>query len=89
MTLTHEIDRDTYVGEYGPTTGDRIRLGDTNLIVEVERDLAEYGNELVYGWGKNVRAGMMMSHGRPGNSELDIVIPGVVIIDPVAGRHEG
>ena len=89
MTLTHEIDRDTYVGEYGPTTGDRIRLGDTNLIVEVERDLAEYGNELVYGWGKNVRAGMMMSHGRPGNSELDIVIPGVLIIDPVLGVMKG
>ena len=66
-----------------------MRLGDTNLIVEVERDLAEYGNELVYGWGKNVRAGMMMGHGRPGDSELDTVIPGVLIIDPLLGVMKG
>jgi urease alpha subunit len=47
-----EIDRSLYARMYGPTTGDRVRLGDTNLIVEVEKDYASLGDETLWGFGK-------------------------------------
>ncbi len=87
--MRHEIDRSRYAEMYGPTAGDRIRLGDTNLIVQVERDSTSYGDEAVLGWGKNIRAGMLMSHRRAGASDLDYVIVGVVVIDPVLGILKG
>src|SRR4029079_10938218 len=55
------MSRQEYVGLFGPTTGDRIRLGDTGLFVELERDLrGGYGDELVFGGGKSMREGMGM-----------------------------
>ena len=55
------ITRNEYVGLFGPTTGDRIRLGDTGLLVEIERDLrGPYGDEIVFGGGKSFRGGMGM-----------------------------
>ena len=55
------IPRTTYADMYGPTTGDRVRLADTDLIVEVERDLTTYGEEVKFGGGKVIRDGMGQS----------------------------
>ena len=81
------ISRQEYVGLFGPTTGDRIRLGDTQLYVEIERDLrGGYGDEIVFGGGKSMREGMGMDNqitrakGAP-----DLVITNVTIIDAVQG----
>ncbi len=52
------IDRATYASMYGPTTGDRIRLADTSLKIEIEKDFTVYGDECVFGGGKTVRDGM-------------------------------
>ena len=83
--MAREIDRPQYAARYGPTTGDRIRLGDTNLLALVERDESSYGDELVRGWGKTMRTGIMMSDRVPPASELDLIIASVVVIDPVLG----
>ena len=56
-----KIDRRTYASHYGPTTGDRIRLGDTGLIIEVESDRTVYGDEGKFGGGKVIRDGMGQS----------------------------
>ena len=87
--MPFEIDRHRYAGTYGPTAGDRIRLGDTNIVAEVESDSTQYGEEALLGWGKNIRAGMLMSHRRTRASDLDYVIAGVVIVDPVLGVLKG
>ena len=87
--MPFEMDRDTYGKRYGPTAGDRIRLGDTNLIALIERDHAVYGDELVVGWGKTVRAGMMQAHSVARPSELDYVVAGAVVVDPVLGIFKG
>ncbi|MGD1053719.1 MAG: amidohydrolase family protein, partial [Candidatus Dormibacteria bacterium] len=67
---------------YGPTIGDRVRLGDTALWVRVERDLTGRGDELRFGGGKVVRDGMGQS-ARDGG--LDLVITGVLVLDPLLG----
>ena len=50
-----KITRQAYAGLYGPTTGDRVRLGDTDLFLEIERDAATYGEEVTFGGGKVIR----------------------------------
>ena len=55
------IDRRAYAEMFGPTTGDRVRLGDTDLIIEIERDLTIYGEEVKFGGGKVIRDGMGQS----------------------------
>jgi urease subunit alpha len=87
MPLT--ISRDQYALIHGPTTGDRIRLADTSLVLEIEKDHAVYGDELVIGWAKNFRNGMMIQGRRVGESELDTVIVGVIVVDPVLGIFKG
>jgi urease subunit alpha len=75
------------VGLFGPTTGDRIRLGDTGLFVEIERDLrGGYGDEIVFGGGKSMREGMGMDNQvtRAGGAP-DLVITNVTIIDAMLG----
>ena len=82
MSLT--IPRRTYADLYGPTTGDRIRLADTELIVEIERDFTSYGDEITFGGGKVIRDGMGQSSLAPREREhgaLDVVITNAVIID--------
>jgi urease subunit alpha len=76
------IDRRTYADLYGPTKGDRVRLADTDLIVEVEKDFAVYGDEITFGGGKVIRDGMGQSS-RATRSEgvLDLVITNALIID--------
>ncbi len=87
--MSFEIGRSNYISTYGPTTGDRIRLGDTDLCAEVESDSTEYGEEALLGWGRNIRAGMLMAHRKTRDSDLDYVIVGAVIIDPVLGVIKG
>jgi urease subunit alpha len=75
-----KIDRRAYAEMFGPTTGDRIRLGDTELIVEVEKDHTIYGEEVKFGGGKVIRDGMGQS--QRGHAEIvDTVITNVLIID--------
>ena len=87
--MPFEMERSRYHELYGPTIGDRFRLGDTNLIARVERDYTAYGDEVLGGWAKTLRAGMMATHQVPGDSELDYLIAGAVIMDPVLGIFKG
>ncbi len=82
-----KIDRRTYADHYGPTTGDRIRLGDTDLIVEIESDATSYGDEAKFGGGKVIRDGMGQSTSatRDGGSP-DLVITNAIIIDATGIR---
>jgi urease subunit alpha len=76
------IDRRTYADHYGPTTGDRIRLADTDLIVQIEHDATSYGDEAKFGGGKVIRDGMGQSPtASRQNGSPDLVITNVVIID--------
>ena len=82
--MSVKIPRRTYADLYGPTTGDRVRLADTELIVEVERDYAVYGDEITFGGGKVIRDGMGQSSTavREGDhGALDLVITNALIID--------
>ncbi|WP_426958691.1 urease subunit alpha [Muricoccus radiodurans] len=75
------ISRSAYAGMYGPTTGDRVRLADTDLFIEVERDLTTYGEEVKFGGGKVIRDGMGQSQvGRDGGA-MDTVITNALILD--------
>lgn len=80
-SLTTEVSREAYANMYGPTTGDKIRLGDTDLFAEIEKDFAVYGDECVFGGGKVLRDGMGQATGYPYSSCLDTVITNAVIID--------
>jgi len=77
-----KIDRRTYASHYGPTTGDRIRLADTDLVIVIERDATVYGDEAKFGGGKSIRDGMGQSAtaSRAAGSP-DLVITNVVIVD--------
>lgn len=80
------ISRQEYNNLFGPTVGDKIRLGNTDLYVEIEKDLRNYGDELVYGGGKTLRDGMGLANECSENQgSLDLVITNVTIIDPVLG----
>ena len=74
------ISRTAYAEMFGPTTGDRVRLGDTDLVVEVERDHAIYGEEVKFGGGKVIRDGMGQSQ-LPRAETVDTVITNALIID--------
>ncbi len=75
-----KISRHAYAEMFGPTTGDRIRLADTNLFIEIEKDFAIYGEEVKFGGGKVIRDGMGQSQ-RPHSDVMDTVITNAVIID--------
>jgi len=75
-----KISRDAYANMYGPTTGDRIRLGDTELWVEIEKDHTHYGEEVVFGGGKVIRDGMGQSQ-LCSDQVMDTVITNAIIID--------
>jgi urease subunit alpha len=74
------VDRHAYAEMYGPTTGDRIRLADTDLVIEVERDHTIYGEEVKFGGGKVIRDGMGQSQ-RGGGVAADTVITNAVVFD--------
>jgi urease subunit alpha len=75
------ITRQAYADMFGPTTGDRVRLADTGLIVEVERDLTTYGDEVKFGGGKVIRDGMGQSQYSHAEGAVDTVITNALIID--------
>src|SRR5262245_727532 len=75
------ISRDAYDDMFGPTTGDRVRLADSDLIVEVERDLTTYGEEVKFGGGKVIRDGMGQGQAARADGALDTVITNALIID--------
>ena len=83
--MTLEIPRRQYVDLYGPTTGDKVRFADTDLIIEIEKDLLSHGDELVFGGGKSVRDGMGQASGVPSRGALDLVITNAIVLDPVLG----
>jgi urease subunit alpha len=80
-----EIERRRYVDLYGPTVGDRVRLGDTDLIIEIEQDLLTHGDELVFGGGKSSRDGMGQASGITSKDALDLVITNAIVMDPALG----
>ncbi|MCE2563129.1 urease subunit alpha [Komagataeibacter sp. FNDCF1] len=73
--------RHDYAGQFGPTTGDRVRLADTNLLVEVEKDFTIYGEEVRFGGGKTIRDGMGQSQVTRAQGAADTVITNALIID--------
>jgi len=83
MTLI--IPRKQYVDLYGPTKGDKIRLADTDLIIEIEKDFQNYGDEIVFGGGKSARDGMGQASGVTSKNALDLVITNAIIMDPILG----
>jgi urease subunit alpha len=83
--LTLEIPRRQYIDLYGPSKGDRVRLADTDLIIEIEKDLLTPGDELVFGGGKSVRDGSGQASGVASRNALDIVVTNAIVMDPVLG----
>src|SRR5882762_6156358 len=80
--MSLHINRIKYANLYGPTTGDKVRLGDTDLLIEIEKDHTVYGDEAKFGGGKTIRDGMAQSAtALRGEGVLDFVITGVIIID--------
>jgi urease subunit alpha len=76
-----EVNRRQYVSSFGPTTGDRIRLADTNLLIEVTEDRSGGGDEAVFGGGKSVRESMGQSRATRADGTPDLVITGAVVLD--------
>src|SRR5271165_3945717 len=77
-----KISRKVYADMYGPTVGDRIRLADTDLIIEVEKDFAVYGEEVKFGGGKVIRDSQGQSPlPDDGEAQLDVVITNAVVLD--------
>ncbi|OIV37165.1 urease subunit alpha [Mangrovactinospora gilvigrisea] len=86
------VSRRQYAELYGPTTGDRVRLADTNLVVEVTHDhnAGHYGEEAVYGGGKTIRDGMAQDPARrSADGALDLVVTNALVLDPVLGVVKG
>jgi len=87
--MSFSFSRRQYIDLYGPTTGDQVRLGDTELFIEVERDLiaeaAGYGNEVTFGGGKVIRDGMGQSPTATSAEALDLVITNALILDAEVG----
>ncbi len=76
-----KISRHDYAAMFGPTTGDRVRLADTDLIIEVERDHTIYGDEVKFGGGKVIRDGMGQSQSTRAEGSMDTVITNALIVD--------
>lgn len=85
-----KLTRKQYSDLFGPTAGDKIRLGDTDIIVEVEKNLISLGDEVVFGGGKTIRDGLAQTPGiTNANGALDFVITNAVVLDPVLGIIKG
>jgi urease subunit alpha len=79
--MAYKIERARYAALYGPTTGDRLRLGDTSLILEVEKDYTTYGDEVCFGGGKVLRDGMGLQAECSQAEALDLVITNALVVD--------
>jgi urease subunit alpha len=82
MTALRQAD---YSAKFGPTTGDRVRLADTDLWLRVEDDLVGYGDEPVWGYARNIRSRMTQHDRASAESELDVLIAGALVVDPLLG----
>jgi len=83
--MPRKISRAAYAQMFGPTTGDKVRLADTELVIEVERDLTTYGEEVKFGGGKVIRDGMGQSQLTRAQGAVDTVITNALILDAVTG----
>ncbi len=79
--MAYEIERSAYTAMFGPTTGDKVRLADTNLYIEVEDDKTTYGEEIKFGGGKVIRDGMGQSQVTRETGAVDTVITNALIVD--------
>lgn len=79
--MSYRMDRRAYAETYGPTVGDRIRLADTELVIEVEQDYTTYGDEVKFGGGKVIRDGMGQSPISRAEGAVDLVITNALILD--------
>ncbi|KPL53908.1 urease subunit alpha [Prosthecomicrobium hirschii] len=79
--MSFKISRSAYADMFGPTVGDKVRLADTDLIIEVERDLTTYGEEVKFGGGKVIRDGMGQAQTTRADGAVDTVITNVLIVD--------
>jgi len=80
--MSVKISGKDYAGMYGPTKGDRVRLADTDLIIEIEEDYTVYGDECKFGGGKSIRDGMGQSPSAARDDKvLDLVITNAIIFD--------
>lgn len=79
--MSYKISREAYADMYGITTGDKVQLGDTSLIIEVEKDYTVYGEESKFGGGKVIRDGMGQATGLGQEDVLDLVITNALILD--------
>ena len=79
--MSYRMDRRAYAETFGPTVGDRVRLADTELIIEVEQDFTTYGDEVKFGGGKVIRDGMGQSPISRGEGAVDMVITNALILD--------
>ena len=79
--MTTTLSRAAYADMFGPTTGDRVRLADTSLIIEVEKDYTIYGEEVKFGGGKVIRDGMGQSQVTNKDGAVDTVITNALIVD--------
>src|SRR6201747_529211 len=79
--MSVKIKRSVYADMFGPTTGDRVRLADTDLIIEVEKDFTIYGEEVKFGGGKVIRDGMGQSQRSNAQGAADTVITNALILD--------
>jgi urease subunit alpha len=79
--MSFKIARETYADMFGPTTGDKVRLADTELFIEVERDLTTYGEEVKFGGGKVIRDGMGQSQVTRKDGAVDTVITNALVLD--------
>ncbi|NKL81078.1 urease subunit alpha [Rhizobium leguminosarum] len=79
--MPYKISRAAYAGMFGPTTGDKVRLADTELFIEIERDFTTYGEEVKFGGGKVIRDGMGQSQVTRADGAVDTVITNAVIVD--------
>jgi urease subunit alpha len=81
-----KLTRKQYTDLFGPSKGDKIRLGDTDIFIEVEKDLISQGDECVFGGGKTIRDGLAQASGiTNANGALDFVITNAVVLDPMLG----
>jgi urease subunit alpha len=78
--MTTKLSRSAYADMFGPTTGDRVRLADTSLLIEVEKDFTTYGEEVKFGGGKVIRDGMGQSQISNKDGAVDTVITNALII---------
>lgn len=79
--MSYKMSRKAYASMFGPTTGDKVRLADTELFIEVEKDFTTYGDEVKFGGGKVIRDGMGQSQATRGEGAVDTVITNALIVD--------